>query len=782
MSLIFPNTSSGVADNAFWEQTRFQDADGNDMEEWHFITDPARVEEEALRHVQNLFPKPLGWSPEAPGAQFPEGYAFAGQPVVSPGLAEILHRCDSVDFTGVLQPMTMDDFEQLLAQQTADSSPGMTGISYGHLRSMSRKHRLLYLQMANRLIQFQHCPSRWLEVAIALIPKPDGAQGLGAGRPISLIESLMKLATAWVAPRIKSALRAHRSPTDPPPPARPSGRLHSQQFFDSGARRGCHQALLLLTSESVMQAMTLQKRQFTLISTDVKGAFPGVPTSFMGQGYRSMGVKPTDRLYAFLQAIDVNSNIRVRVRHGFSRAVPKGDVGIHQGEVLSPGKYGWSLDPLLQYLDKAAAAEDLGIDLNTLCIDGQDTPFDGSYSTDTPNGTVTFYMQGGRLVAIAFADDVCLLAENMAGAQVLMNAAQEYYVAASATLCAPKSIYTSNHKREPWEIVLRLPGGAANLKDKLVEACWQWRQRRALEVGWRQEMPLSAVTGRQSGTVRIQAEWLFLRQLGDQVTWLRNSVAPPDFTFSLLHHLNLVPALKGVSITCDVLNRPLHLVNPKTGEGEYLKWVEPTESFRYLGIQISASLNWDAEYRYLLDQLNPILRQIKLGRKLGLAWDVLVQAASARVMGLVSYHATIVPFSPDRMATLNNKITEALKITAEASPHHMRCPQPVGLGIPDMTLRAAQTRIQLALTTLHSSNMEGQALRWCLRVIQLRSAAGCFPWEDATFWHPPAVQGFAEAVSQSLQQVVLRRSPPRARGCGRTRSDLVAAQMPSVET
>jgi hypothetical protein len=153
-----------------------------------------------------------------------------------------------------------------------------------------------------------------------------------------------------------------------------------------------------------------------------------------------MGVKSSDKLYALLQAIDVHSNIRVRVRHGFSRAVPKGDVGIHQGEVLSPGKYGWSLDPLLQYLDKVASKEGLGIDLSTLRIQDQDTLFEGSYSIETPHGTVTFYMQGGRLVAIAFADDAGLLAEDMEGAQTLMNAAQEYYVAASATLCAPKSI------------------------------------------------------------------------------------------------------------------------------------------------------------------------------------------------------------------------------------------------------------------------------------------------------------------------------------------------------
>ena len=120
---------------------RERDADGKDTDAWHFVTDPERVEEEALRHVQNLFPKPLGWSPEALGAKFPPGYAFADHPVVSSELVAILHHCDEVDFTGVLQPMTMEDFEQLLAQQSADSSPGMSGISYGHLRSMSRKHQ-----------------------------------------------------------------------------------------------------------------------------------------------------------------------------------------------------------------------------------------------------------------------------------------------------------------------------------------------------------------------------------------------------------------------------------------------------------------------------------------------------------------------------------------------------------------------------------------------------------------------------------------------------------------
>jgi hypothetical protein len=101
------------------------------------------------------------------------------------------------------------------------------------------------------------------------------------------------------------------------------------------------------------------------------------------------------------------------------------------------------------------------------------------------------------------------------------------------------------------------------------------------------------------------------------------------------------------------------------------------------------------------------------------------------------------------MASLNDKITAAFKITESASPHQMRCPQAMGLGIPDLVTRTAQQRINLALRVFHSNNMEGQALRWCLRVEQ--GTRSRFPWEMTSFWVPPGVNGFVEAVAHSLQ-------------------------------
>jgi hypothetical protein len=266
----------------------------------------------------------------------------------------------------------------------------------------------------------------------------------------------MKLAEEWTSPRFKEAMLRHPSPGDLKLPAQPRGRMSRMQFFNSGGGRSCQHALVLLIS--TMQAMIVQRRKFVLVNTDVKGAFPSVPTDFMGQRYNSIGVTSEERLFNFLQTIDTCSNIRVRVRHGFSRAEKKGKVGIHQGGVLSPPKYSWSLDPLLLYLEKVGEKHGLGIDLGKVRNErGEWEDFTGTYAVDTPNGKVIFYYQGGRLVALAFADDVCMLAESVPQAQQLLDAAQEYYVAASATLCAPKSTFTGNFELQPWSIEIVLP-------------------------------------------------------------------------------------------------------------------------------------------------------------------------------------------------------------------------------------------------------------------------------------------------------------------------------------
>ena len=269
---------------------------------------------------------------------------------------------------------------------------------------------------------------------------------------------------------------------------------------------------------AVLHGLHAQRKRFVLIMTDVKGAFNHTPTAYMDQRYEGLGIfhQPQsaddleERLRDFLQSIDQDSTFRVRVRHGFTKAASKGWVGLHQGETLSPSKYSWSVDPLLVYLESLAEVEGLGIDLGSIVIDGEEVFFEGSYTVHTAKGDVTFFHQGGRLVAIMFADDLALIAENVTDAQVLLDATNEFYTAASATLCTPKSLYTASDGIEAWSV--RLSDFDEIHMEAIVMECRSWRseRRKALDMPARSHEDIETkdcaiiLTNTSCGTVVLQ--------------------------------------------------------------------------------------------------------------------------------------------------------------------------------------------------------------------------------------------------------------------------------------
>jgi hypothetical protein len=115
--------------------------------------------------------------------------------------------------------------------------------------------------------------------------------------------------------------------------------------------------------------------------------------------------------------------MRVRVHHGFSAAILKGLIGIHQGEVSSPMKYGISTDTLLRYLAFLADQNDAGISLtdSEIRLGDQTLPFEGTLTIDTARGAITLITQKGRLVAILFADDLFMIAQSTEKLQLLLN-------------------------------------------------------------------------------------------------------------------------------------------------------------------------------------------------------------------------------------------------------------------------------------------------------------------------------------------------------------------------
>jgi hypothetical protein len=130
-----------------------------------------------------------------------------------------------------------------------------------------------------------------------------------------------------------------------------------------------------------------------------------------------------------------------------------------------------------------------------------------------------------------------------------------------------------------------------------------------------------------------------------------------------------------------------------------------------------------------------------------------------------------IPTTEEEMTTINNKVTQAFSPCKDTSVHMLRMLPPIGLGVMDVPLDIAQRRIKMATDTLHSNDVEGSALRWCLRVLQLVHHVPHFWWSDPRVLRTGTVRGFAEGVTQSLTvwetpfSAHLRRSRPDGRRC-----------------
>jgi hypothetical protein len=192
LDLIFIPDKPSMVDDCVWQERKAESTSGTETH-WELITEPEELEKAALDIARAIFPESRDWHPDEtdPRSTFPAGFAFAGCPIASAALTDMLTSSEKVDFTGVLAEMNMDDFVGLIQARNMNSAPGSSELRYDHLRAMSEAHREVCLLFVNKYIMTQSCPAVWLLVTIAMIPKGTGGGGLGAGRPISLIETLL---------------------------------------------------------------------------------------------------------------------------------------------------------------------------------------------------------------------------------------------------------------------------------------------------------------------------------------------------------------------------------------------------------------------------------------------------------------------------------------------------------------------------------------------------------------------------------------------------------------
>ncbi len=248
-------------------------------------------------------------------------------------------------------------------------------------------------------------------------------------------------------------------------------------------------------------------------------------------------------------------------------------------------KYGISTDTLLRYLAFLADRDDAGISLTATAahFEGQTLPFEGTLTIETARGALTLITQKGRLVAILFADDPFMIAQNTMKLQLLLNGGCMFYTAASASLCAPKSKWTTRTQVKEWTLRIG-PFTDATQAEECAAQCRKWRR----QIGGNRTSDVERVRARLV-EVLITGDITFLVRSGIPCQWGEQTKPALREASSLKRHLQD----NGIGeVQMRVEHEPLYIVDPKSGEKGYLEYVPPDRPIRYLGYLICATLNW----------------------------------------------------------------------------------------------------------------------------------------------------------------------------------------------
>ena len=266
------------------------------------------------------------------------------------------------------QPFSPDEVIQQF-RRMKNTAPGIDGLTYATWRWVDPKGLILAL-VFNICRHNSRVPSTWKHSIVTLIHKGGEPSELRNWRPISLQLNIYKLYAAIIARRVGSWATATSSFSS------------SQKGFL--AYDGCSEHNFLL--RSMLTDSRRQKRNLVLVWLDIREAFPSVSHNLMLSMMERLGLSGT--LLKVVQDVYSDATISVRTgRDSYTASIPQRR-GVKQGCPLSPILFNIVLEGLLRHLNTSQAGYLIGTN---------------------------------KINALAYADDVCVVASSKEGAQGLLD-------------------------------------------------------------------------------------------------------------------------------------------------------------------------------------------------------------------------------------------------------------------------------------------------------------------------------------------------------------------------
>ena len=346
----------------------------------------------------------------------PPAWLFPGR---HPGNTGVPGTTDEGD---VLQsPVTPEEVVTQL-KRTKRTAPGADGITYSNWRWVDPLG-LIRSTTYNICRVNSRVPRPWKHSTVTLIHKGGDVTSVRNWRPISLQLTIYKLYSAIIARRI--ALWA----------------IDTSAFSDAQkgflAFDGCAEHNFLL--RSIMTDSRRRKKDVLLTWLDLRDAFGSVPHQLMLLLMGRLGLSGT--VLDVVRNIYSHSTIAVRTgRESYMSAIPQ-NRGVKQGCPLSPILFNIALEGLLRYLSASQAG---------------------------------YTIAGYNINALAYADDVCVLATSKTDLQGILDRCKEFADWAGLVFNANKSssLCLVNHTSRLYADHLYSPRLGTNLIPAL-----SWEER-----------------------------------------------------------------------------------------------------------------------------------------------------------------------------------------------------------------------------------------------------------------------------------------------------------------
>ena len=237
----------------------------------------------------------------------------------------------SASFSSLLPEWTVAELKGCLRKHAPWKAAGPSGAQTAHLRQLPDEALGFLVELYNHIQCTGIWPSKWKHAFIFPIPKSDGSPHLEKMRPISLVETFVKIFTR----RTLSCLVPVFSSAD---------YIHPMQYGFTGGQSSSDPVYIV---RMVYEALQIHPGDAIVNYIDIKNAYNAVP--HWGLVYTLLSSGLPIQYVRLLMDLDIGATAQVLTPVGLTASFQL-HAGVRQGEVLSPWKFLMWINPLAGWL------------------------------------------------------------------------------------------------------------------------------------------------------------------------------------------------------------------------------------------------------------------------------------------------------------------------------------------------------------------------------------------------------------------------------------------------